>query len=156
MKWRMTKLVAALLTVALAGCNGELTPAASENGELELLVQRAVDLKASVQGAGRMTPALRAQLTALSSDIEKWQERTGRTDIAVSHSKPANEQTKPANEQIAAARVGVAPGTPGCEPCPLIDASGGRVCFLVEESDCRDGIITKVCAYVCLTTPSRR
>jgi hypothetical protein len=155
MKCRMTKLVAVVLAVALAGCTGELTPAVSENTELELLVQRAVDLKTAVQGAGRMTPALRTQLTALSGDIEKWQERTGRSDIAVHRSTSANEQTKPCNEQNAALRVGVGPGGPACNPCPLVKEFGGKICFLVYESPCMDGIIQKACSYMCLTTPSR-
>jgi hypothetical protein len=148
MKWG-TRLVAAVMAVSLAGCASEPSSGASDETEMELLVQRTFALQKNVGTAGRMTAELRSELTVLASDVEAWQQRTGRSDISVSRSRPARE------EGVAARPISpVAPG--GCTPCPLISLSEGKVCFLIEESPCRDDIIAKVCAYICLSTPAIR
>jgi hypothetical protein len=147
MKWG-TRLVAAVVAVSLAGCASEPSSATDDNTDMELLVQRTYALKEKVGTAGRMTPELRTELTLLARDFEAWQQRTGRNDISVSHSRPARD------EGVAARQV--APGSPTtCETCPLITNMGGRICFLVDDGPCTDGIISKVCVYMCLTVPSR-
>lgn len=142
MKRAIAGLVAAVLMVSLAGCAGEPASVATDNAELDALTVRMYALKDRVASAGRMTPELRGDLNVLVRDVEAWRGRTSRSDITVNRTDPSHTSSALINN----------PFTPSCTPCPLVKMFGGKVCFLVEEGECRTGIISKVCTYICLTS----
>jgi hypothetical protein len=139
-----------LLGAAIAGCTGETRtgPTPSEpsiEAELAQIRQRVWDLKGAVEAAGRMTPALQAQLDDVRARVERWQARSGRQDVSVSG---GHRRTEDNSTAVSAAQRGD-PGSGGCLPCPPVTTMNGKVCFL-EYSSCTPGqIITRWCQYVC-------
>jgi hypothetical protein len=111
-----------------------------------MLVQRTLDLKDKVAVVGRMTAEQRRELAALEEDVIAWQLRTGRNDISVSTSSPVRD------DHLGPAAVDDG-GSGSCRPCPAVTTMGTKVCFLVEEGPCRDGLIEKVCVYTCINLP---
>lgn len=144
MKRAMAGLVTAVLMVALAACGREPASVVNDNAELDALTMRMYSLQEKVASAGAMTPQLKGELAVLVSDVEAWQKRTSRTDIAVKTSSPTDDATMGTSALIRN------PGS-GCTPCPLVKAFGDQVCFLTYEGPCANGMIAKVCVYTCLT-----
>lgn len=156
MKWATVGLVVGAFAASLAGCSDMTSATVSDDAVRVKLEQRAIDLRASILATGRITSAQHTAISALVTDIHAFQERTGRTDIAVAMSGPKHDAVNLAV---------VAPGTGSgsCTPCAPVTASGGKICFLFEEGGCdpSGGITLKVCTYVCITvdpgaTPIRR
>lgn len=145
-------MTALLLGAAIGGCSGDTrtgpnTPAEpSIEAELAQIRQSVWDLKGAVEAAGRMTPALQAQLDDIRARVGRWQTRSGRQDVSVSggHQRARDNATA-----VTTAQRGN-PGGGSCLPCPPVTVIGGRICFL-EYSSCTPGqIISRSCQYVCV------
>jgi len=143
----MMALAVTVLALSIGGCSDRLAGPVSADIERNSFLQRANILKAKVATTGQMTDAQRGELEALARDIGSWQARTGRADVGVRRSRPAMEAG------VVSAMAAVGPGViSGCDPCPAVTVSGGRICFLAGGTLCgKPGdIITRYCWYTCI------
>lgn len=149
MQFRKTGVFCAAVTMVLMACTDSVSPTAVEDTERLALVERTLELKASVEAAGRLTPAHRQGLDSLQARIVAWQARTGRIDLSVSRARPASE-TPPVAAQVV--------GTPaGCEPCPNMTFRDGRICFLDGTACTPNDPVSRWCWYICVYVgPPRR
>jgi hypothetical protein len=145
---RTLTIFAGALLLTLAACRTDVAAPLDDDAERAQLVQRTLDLKASVAATGRLTPEQARQLDDLAGRIRAWQARTGRTDLAISAPPPVN------------ALVARDPGaSPVCSPCPTMKFETGRICFYIGETPCQPNApIVQMCFYSCvyIGTPPRR
>jgi hypothetical protein len=131
--------LATAAVVAVTNCTEQPTAPRSADAGLAQLKQRVADMRVAYTGVGRLTPELRREVMRLKDDVERWQARTGRNEIAAAESRHVRDAS--AGEDISLAMRGDGGG--GCN-CEIIMFSRGRVCFLVA---CDPSI--RMCSYVC-------
>ncbi|MBC7843918.1 MAG: hypothetical protein H7099_16470 [Gemmatimonadaceae bacterium] len=143
MTWRTLTAAAAVIVLSLAACRDAISPPPDDDAERRQLVQRTLDLKASVVAHGMLTADDQRTLDDITQRIAAWQERTGRSDLSVSSSHAIRPP------DVAAAVVAGSPE--GCSTCPTIKLQGGYICFLEWKSPCKPGeIVSQMCGYRCV------
>ena len=142
----MRQWVMVAMGAAAVGCSEPSAAPRLADVQRTTLEARTLDLQARVLAAGRITPEQRRELSELTTEIRAWQERTGRSDIAVSTPDPET-----GHSTYAAVPTGTTAAS--CDPCAPVTASGGKICFLSYDGACIPGdlINMKVCVYVCIT-----
>jgi hypothetical protein len=120
------------------------TPTQAGEPELAVLVQRVSTLKAGVEAAGRVTPALATERDRLVTDIGSWRSWTGRADIRA--------------ERVALQQDDEGPCPIACDLFKVIPTEEGlRICILVSDAETCSGIIGNVCVYACIVlTPTTK
>lgn len=139
------RLLAAVLIVAcvtgLAGCK----PGQGGDAERQrqALTQRVEGYKRDAVQSPVLTPARKAELQQLATEVRAWQAKTGRNDVRVT------------KDNFTAARMNDGGGAGGCEDCPGYRVDGDRICFLEIEGECPvddggDLQLGRVCVYTCI------
>lgn len=145
MRWSTAVVAVGALALSLAGCSDSTLAVARADAERAEIVERTLALQARVLAAGQMTEAQRIELEEITQDIVEWRERTGRTDLTVSSSRPAQTDGT-------AALISRGPPQPTCPPCPPVKVVGTTICFLITGwCDTANGL-ARGCAYQCIGT----
>jgi hypothetical protein len=144
MRWHSVVLAAGTLALSLVACSDHPSAAASDDAEREHIVQRALALQMNVEATGRISTEQRRELEEIKHDIETWQERTGRTDLSVSSSRPVPTDGT-------AALISKGPST-SCPPCPPVKVIGTMICFLVDGWCAPTSGLVRGCVYTCIST----
>ena len=141
-RW-MAAVVAVALTFGLSGCVPGTPSGSEDDSQRQALVQRAQAYQRDAAATPTLTPARKAELQQLASDVRAWQARTKREDMHVTR------------DSLTTQRINDSGGGGGCESCPGYRLDGDRICFLEEEGECpvddgSDLQLGRVCVYTCI------
>lgn len=144
MRWHSVVFAVGTLALSLAGCSDQTSAVVSGDAEREQLVQRTMALQASVAVTGQINAEQRRELEEITQDIVEWQGRTGRSDLSVSSSRPAQSDET-------AALISKGPTPTPCPSCPPVKVVGTQICFLVQGwCSPKDGLV-RGCVYTCVS-----
>lgn len=143
-----TRLVFLSVVGFALGC-GERPQQSDEEADTELvaLEERAEGLRERLTNGP--APELRAEFQDLVADVEAWQARSGRSDLAVT-----TDSTRGPATGTAARDDGGGGGDDSCPSCPGYNLSADEICFLTEEGSCPDPddevLAGRICVYQCI------
>jgi hypothetical protein len=151
---RSVMIAAAISIVPLASCSdAPLEPApldpVSADAALTELAERVSALGITAAVVGSMTPALMREVERLKGDVESWQARTGRDDIAVTTGLRLVARPSEWDRGRTAALDNDIDVSCGCAPFKYI-ARYSQHCFLIL-AECADRTVEPNCSYACFT-----
>jgi len=141
----LTAVAALALALCLSACTRKAPDAGNaDDTQRQALTQRVQAFQRDASATAQLTPARKAELEQLATDVRTWQARTGRNDVRVT------------KDSIKARRNDNPGGGGDCEDCPGYRVDGDRICFLESEGECPadDGSgdlgFGRVCVYTCI------
>ena len=140
----LTAVIVVGLAISLSACTRKAPDAGNaDDTQRQALTQRVQAFQRDAAATPQLTPARKAELEQLATEVRAWQARTGRGDVRVT------------KDSIKARRNDNPGGGSGCEDCPGYRVDGDRICFLESEGECPvddgDGLgFGRVCVYTCI------